>query len=81
MMEDIILYSSSTCSRCDSIKRMLDVHKVQYKEIKDNKQLMIDKEIEEYPAIEVDGKILTFGPILTWLEEHGWYSFWEDDED
>ena len=80
-MGEIILYSSSECSRCFWIKKMLDIHNVQYQEVKDNKRLMIDKEIEEYPALEVDGKILTYGPLITWLQEKGWYSLWEDNED
>ena len=81
-MRKIILYSSSQCIRCRIVKQMLDVHKVQYEEITDNKQLMLDKEFTEVPGIEVDGQIIdTYASVLGWIQDNGWYSFEEVKED
>lgn len=80
MGEKIILYSSLECIRCKLVKQMLDIHNVQYEEITD-KEIMIEKEFDELPMMEVDGKMLSYGPILNWLREHNYYSLWEDDVD
>ena len=78
----IILYSLSTCKRCRIIKQMLDVHNVEYEEIVDDKQLMIEKEIENAPALEVDGKIIDeYVNVLNWLEKNNYYSLWSDDDE
>lgn len=77
-MGQITLYSSSECIRCRLIKQMLDVHKVQYEEIIDNQQLMLDKGFYEVPAIEVDGKTIDeYTSVLSWIKKNGWYSFEE----
>lgn len=74
-MGEIILYSYSECVRCKLVKQMLDNHKVKYKEIIDEKQLMIDKGFERVPVIEADGKIFDeYVSILNWLRNNGWYS-------
>ena len=79
--ERIILYSFSTCIRCNLVKQMLDEHNVQYEEIIDDKPLMIDKEIESVPAIEVNGKIIDqYSNVLSWLRKNGYYSLWRDNE-
>jgi hypothetical protein len=60
---------------------MLDVHNVQYEEVIDNKPLMAEKEIENAPAIEVDGKIIDeYIYVLDWLKDNKYYSLWKDDE-
>ena len=79
--QHIILYSSSECTRCQLVKQMLNHHKVQYKEIVDNKQLMMEKGFESVPVIDVDGKIIDgYIGILDWLQQNGYYSLWEDDK-
>lgn len=76
----IILYSTSTCHRCALIKQMLNNHNVKYGEIKDNKQLMIEKGFESAPVIEVNGQIIDdYVRILDWLRKNGYYSLWEED--
>ena len=60
MKEPIILYSSSGCLRCRLIKLMLESHNVEYIEVKDNKQLMIERGFESAPVLEVDGKVIGF---------------------
>ena len=76
----IILYTSSECSRCKTVKQMLDCHNVQYDEIADNKQLMLDKGIETVPALEVDNKIIdAYVGVLAWLNENNYYSLWGDN--
>ena len=77
-MGQITLYSSSECTRCKLVKQMLDAHHVQYNEILDNKQLMLDKEFLEIPAIEVDGQTIDeYTGVLCWIKKNGWYSFEE----
>ena len=79
-MTDIKLYSSSECIRCSLVKTMLNIHDVEYTEIKDNKELALAKEIEEYPSIEVDGNIIDgYQRVLMWLENNGWYSLERGD--
>jgi hypothetical protein len=61
---------------------MLDVHNVQYTEVKDNKELALAKEIIEYPAIEVDGKIIDeYANVLSWLRQNNYYSLWGDKDE
>lgn len=75
MKEPIILYSSSGCLRCRLIKLMLESHNVEYIEVKDNKQLMIERGFESAPVLEIDGKVIDdYGNILAWLEDNNYYS-------
>lgn len=68
MSEQIILYSSSECLRCKIVKHMLDMHHIEYAEILDNKPLMLDKGLEEVPAMEVDGKMIdSYRGVLMWV--------------
>lgn len=77
--KNVILYSTG-CTRCGLVKKMLDTHNVSYKEIKD-KQIMIEKDFENAPVLEVDGKIIEeYNMILLWLKENGYYSLWGDNE-
>ena len=67
----ITIYSFSTCQRCKIIKQMLNAHHIQYEEIIDNKPLMLEREIENVPAIEVDGKIIDdYSFVLMWLQDN-----------
>lgn len=78
--QHIILYSSSQCSRCSLVKQMLDNHNVKYT-ISEDKQLMLDKELLEIPALEINGKIIDeYSLVLHWLRENNYYSLWEDDK-
>jgi glutaredoxin len=75
--QPIILYSSLECSRCQIVKRMLDIHNVQYEEQTDE-QIMIEKELLEMPALEVDGRIIDeYSLVLNWLRENDYYSLGE----
>ena len=81
-MNKIILYSSSECIRCRLVRQMLDVHNVQYEEIVDDKQLMLDKGFTEAPGIEENNQIVdTYSSVLSWLQKNGWYSFGEVSDD
>lgn len=74
MNEQIVLYSSSECTRCKIVKNMLDINHIPYDDVTD-KELMVDMGFEEVPILEVDGKIIEgFARIITWLEEKGYYS-------
>lgn len=73
--QHIILYTVSECVRCKLVKQMLDAHNVSYEEIADNKPLMIEKEFQEIPTIEVDGRVIdTYPSVLGWLQDKGYYS-------
>jgi hypothetical protein len=49
---------------------MMDIHGIKYEEILDEKQLMLDKGLNEVPAMEVDGKMLgTYREVLMWVYE------------
>lgn len=77
---NVILYSTD-CIRCKLIKKMLDAHNVSYQEITD-KQIMIEKDFENAPVLEVDGKVIEeYNLILSWLKENEYYSLWGDNED
>lgn len=70
MDEKLILYSSSECLRCKIVKNMMDIHEIKYEEILDEKQIMLDKGLNEVPAMEVDGKMLgTYREVLMWVYE------------
>ena len=76
-MADIILYSTN-CIRCRLVKQMLDIHNVSYTEINDQ-QAFEDKELESFPVLEVDGKIMEYSTILTWLKQNNYYSLWKEN--
>ena len=59
---------------------MLDIHNVRYTEIND-KRIMIDKEIENVPALEINEKIMEYQEVLTWLQQNNYYSLWGDNKD
>ena len=85
MDTQIILYSSSECLRCKIVKHMLDTHNIEYEEILDDKPLMLDKGLEEVPAMEINGELLgTYREVLMWVYEKlgilGEYSEVSDDE-
>lgn len=70
----IILHTSDECGRCPIIKMFLDEHNLQYEETSDQ-QVMIDNDIDSYPAMEVDGQVLDYRGILHWLIDNDYYSF------
>lgn len=71
MGEEIILYTSDTCRRCDIIKMFLKEYDVPYIEVTD-KQIMIDKEFESVPVLEYKGEIIKYEYILQWLKNNGY---------
>ena len=80
-MEQIILYTSDTCTRCATIKEMLRIHGVDYTEITD-KSVMLELDLESVPAIEVGNKIIdNYVSVLSWLRKNGYYSFEVNNDD
>lgn len=68
MNEQIILYSSSECLRCRIVRHMLDVNNIEYKEILDDKPLMLNKGLTEVPAMEINGKMIdSYRGVLMWI--------------
>lgn len=73
-MEQIILYTSDTCTRCKMVKEMLQVHSVDYVEVTDRSTIM-SLDIENVPAIKVGNKIIdNYVSVLAWLQKNGYYS-------
>ena len=73
-MEQIILYTSDTCTRCKTVKEMLRIHSVDYVEVTDRDYIM-SLDIENVPAIKVGDKIIdNYVSVLAWLQKNGYYS-------
>ena len=80
-MEQIILYTSDTCTRCRTVKEMLRVHSVDYVEVTD-RDYMLSLNLESVPAIEVGNKIIdNYVSVLAWLKKNGYYSFEVNNND
>lgn len=77
MEQHIILYSTD-CPRCKLVKQMLDIHHVPYTEIAD-KQVILDKDFDSVPVMDINGKIMDYSGILTWLKQNNYYSLWEEN--
>ena len=75
-MEDgqhITLYVKDGCFRCKFVKLSLDKYDVSYEEVKDE-SIIEEKEYEQLPIMDVDGKEMEYNQILYWMKEHGLYS-------
>lgn len=70
----ITLYSKDGCVRCDIVKQMLYKNNVPFNEIKDE-SIIEEKEYEQLPMMEVDGKEMEYNQILYWMKERGIYGF------
>jgi glutaredoxin len=70
----VTLYSKDGCIRCDIVKQMLNNHNVLFDEIKDE-SIIEEKEYEQLPMMEVDGKEMEYNQILYWMKERGIYGF------
>lgn len=80
MEKQVLTLYSTGCVRCNLVKQMLDMHNVSYQEVND-KQIMIEKDFESAPVLEVDGKVIEdYSLILSWLKNNGYYSLWVDNE-
>ncbi len=64
-MSNIILYSNG-CPKCNVIKSKLQSKKIAFTETDDFSKLN-DMGIQSLPALEVDGKILTFVEANNWV--------------
>ena len=73
-MGKIILYSTNTCHRCNSVKQILQINNVEYDEITDI-EIMKQKDFTEVPMMEVDGRILDYGEIAQWLKDNNYNLF------
>ena len=70
----VTLYSKDGCIRCDLVKQMLNNHDIPFYEVKDE-SIIEEKEYEQLPMIEVDGKEMEYNQILYWMKERGIYGF------
>ena len=70
----ITLYSKDGCIRCDLVKQMLNKYNVLFDEVKEE-SIIEEKEYEQLPMMEVDGKEMEYNQILYWMKERGIYGF------
>ena len=68
MKDSIIVYSSPTCPKCKLLKKELGKRNISFTENQDE-QVMLAKNITTLPALEIDGKVMTFVEAWNWLQE------------
>ena len=80
-MEQIILYTSDTCTRCKLVKQMLQAHSVDYVEVTD-RDYILGSGIESVPAIETKDTIIdNYVSVLAWMQKNGYYSLEVNDDE
>lgn len=68
-MEDkIILYSTTTCPKCNILKLKLDEKKIEYTVV-DDADVMISKKIMSVPVLEINGTMMDFITANNWINE------------
>ena len=68
MVNNIILYSTSTCPSCRNLKSQLNNKGIIY-EVCDDEDKMISIGIQHIPVLEVDGNRLNYKEALKWIME------------
>lgn len=73
MAKEINLYTNTGCSKCNMLKRWLDMKGISYQELnisEDDKarQNLINKGYRQLPQIEIDGEIIEFAEYNDILE-------------
>lgn len=63
----VVLYSTG-CPKCKVLKAKLDSKEISYDIISDT-SVMINKEIETVPVLEVDGNVMDFKTAVDWINE------------
>lgn len=66
-MEEIILYSTH-CPKCKVLETKLKQKNIKYEECNDIEK-MLKLGIHEAPQLEVDGKLMTFGEAVKWVNK------------
>lgn len=64
-MDNIILYSTISCPRCNGIKRVLDSKGIKY-DVCDDVDKMESLGICSVPVLEIDGEILSSSESVRW---------------
>ena len=67
--EIMIKFYSNDCPKCRVLKTKLDDKSIQYEKI-DNIDLMLKKNIETLPVLELeDGAIMDFSSAIKWINQ------------
>lgn len=67
--EVMIKFYSNDCPKCRVLKTKLDDKSIQYEKI-DNIDLMLEKNIETLPVLELeDGVIMDFSSAIKWVNQ------------
>lgn len=66
-MNKVIIYSTG-CPRCNVLVKKLQQKNIEFIEINDS-QLMLSKDIESVPQLEVDGQLLDFLAANAWVNQ------------
>ena len=65
----VTLYGVEGCHRCQFISEMLKKRGLEYTKISDV-DLIVEKDLDSIPAMEVDGEIFYETAALAWLAKH-----------
>ena len=66
----IILYSSETCGKCKVLKTKLNNKDIKFETVTDV-EIMMKKNIDLLPVLEVDGKMMQFEEANEWVNKQG----------
>lgn len=68
MDKRVILYSTTTCPKCNILKAKLDERKIGYTVV-DDVDVLVSKNIMSVPILEVDGTMMDFLTANKWVNE------------
>lgn len=63
---NVVVYTTSTCPRCKILKDKLMTKNIDFVECQDVER-MSNLGITEVPKLEKEGKILSFGEAVAWI--------------
>lgn len=66
-MDNIILYSTG-CPKCNILIKKLQSKHIDYKIVNDT-QIMLKKNIDTVPQLEINGKLLNFSEANIWVNQ------------
>lgn len=64
----ITMYTQETCPKCKVLKQKLENKNIAYTECS-NKDVLIAKNIEFTPMLEVNDEMMAYGEAIKWVNE------------
>ena len=65
-LENMVKFYTIGCPACNVLKKKLDSKKIDY-ELIDNKEVLISKNFNQLPMLEVDDIILNYKEAIDWI--------------